>query len=88
MSAREVPAGAHSKLLAPLHRGSTRDNLPQFKTYASTAFEPEAVMGANPLTPIADAIGNFVFIVSAVVLGLSAAASIIVFFAMLLFMEF
>jgi len=52
--------GGNRPFMGVSHRGSTRDNLPQsFKTYSSAAFEPEAVMGASPLTPIADAIGRF-----------------------------
>jgi hypothetical protein len=68
MSAREVSAGGNDyRLLAPLHRGSTRDNLPQFQTWCSTdvdlgdsasAFYPEAVMGGASFDPVARAIGR------------------------------
>ncbi len=79
----------HSRVMGVSHRGSTRDNLPQFfKTYASSAFEPEAVMGASPLTPIADAIGNFLVIAGAVVLICSVAISIPLAVFLMLFASF
>ena len=81
--------GGDRPFMSVSHRGSTRDNLPQsFKTYSSAAFEPEAVMGASPLTPIADAIGIFLVIAGAVVLICSVAISIPLAVFLMLFASF
>jgi len=82
--------GGDRPFMSVSHRGSTRDNLPQFKfhTYASAAFEPEAVMGASPLTPIADAIGRFLIIAGAVALVCSVAVAIPLSMFLLFFANF
>lgn len=35
--------GGNDNSWAPLHRGSASDNLPQFKTYASAAYDLDAI---------------------------------------------
>lgn len=86
MTSRSV-LGGNKQLIGSHSRADTQPVF-KFHTYASAAFEPEAVMGASPLTPIADAIGNFLLVAGAVVLVCSVAISIPLAVFLMLFASF